>query len=195
MKWNVALGSLVILLAYATCQNLKKSGLTSKTDLTVPIEDGSFGYKASKVFQADNPNTAYTHQSVSAPRRVLVPWEQIAKPTTSRRAYMATGWWSPIMAYQPSDTTVHKNFIGKWFRFAEDQTFTVYVDGKVTDKGNWSYDDLNKVIYVACEDPWFNNSWLVQERGFRMVWKGNTDLNVTGIQVRMDNHPSPPWVK
>jgi hypothetical protein len=197
MKWNILLAIAVILMAYITCKNIQKTATPASTEEQLPVaEDSGLPWKASKTIKGDNPDAAYTFQAKQIPRHVDVPWDTVKKPTTSRRAFMATGWWTPKMAYQPSDTTVHVHFIGKWFRFAEDQTFKIYTaSGEEQGNGHWAWDDDKKIMYMACTDPWFNNTWATQERGFRMVWKGNTDINVTGIQVRMDNEPTPPWLK
>ncbi|MBU6342936.1 MAG: hypothetical protein KGS48_15690 [Bacteroidetes bacterium] len=195
MKWNILLAIAVVVMAYVTCKSLQKPAPAPQAEQLPVATDGGLPWNASKVIKGDNPDAAYTYQSKQIPRHVDVPWDKITKPSTSRRAFMATGWWTPKMAYQPSDTTVHQYYMGKWFRFAEDQTFNIFKDGKIIDQGHWAWDDDNKIMYLSCNDPWFNNSWLTQERGFRMVWKGNTDLNFTGIQVRMDNEPTPPWLK
>ncbi len=196
MKWNLLLAIVVVLMAYITCKNIQKTPEPAPETAQAPAaEQSGLPWKASKVIKGDNPNSAYTYQSKSVPSHVDVPWDTVKKPTTSRRAFMSTGWWTPKMAYQPSDTTVHVYFIGKWLRFAEDQTFKIYVEGKEVGNGHWAWDDIKKETYLSCTDPWFNNTWATQERGFRMVWKGNTELNFTGIQVRMDNEPTPPWLK
>lgn len=194
MKWNLLLAITVILMAYITCKNIQKTPTPPAAQIPVAEESG-LPWKASKVIKGDNPDLAYTYQTKQIPSHVDVPWDTVKKPSTSRRAFMSTGWWTPKMAYQPSDTSVHVNFLGKWLRFEEDQTFKIYIAGKVVDQGHWAWDDVQKIMYISCTDPWFNNTWATQERGFRMVWKGNTEINFTGIQVRMDNEPTPPWSK
>jgi hypothetical protein len=197
MKFNIILGILVIILGYVTCKNLKKSAepSTPNTSNTTPEYDRAANFKASRFLEGNNPDTAFTRQVTAPPHRVEVPWDKIMKPSTSRRAYMASGWWFAKMAYQPSDTTVHIHYMDKWLKFKEDQTFEIFMNGKVVDKGNWGYEEKNgtPILYISCNDVYFNNTWAIQERGFRMVWKGNTELNFTGIQIRMDNAPTPPW--
>lgn len=203
MKFNIILSIITLLAGYATCKNLKKTpvdqGVTTMQTQPAPVgNEGNYPFPSSNVINGERADTAPgTFQVKRVPRHVDVPWDQITKPSTSRRAFMATGWWYPKMAYQPSDTTVHLNYLGKWLKFKDDlsQTFDLYIDGKVIETGHWGYDDTKKIMYISCKDPYFNNSWRVQERGFRMVWIGNTDINVTGIQVRMDNDPTPPWGK
>jgi hypothetical protein len=96
------------------------------------------------------------------------------------------------LAYQPSDTTVHINYNGKTLQFRENQTFDIIQNGKVLESGHWAYEEDKKLMYISCNNTYFNNSWKVQENGFRMVWLGNTDLNVTGIQMRMDGSKTNP---
>jgi len=198
MKLNVLLTLLVLVAGYATCKNLKKTATDPQTDGAAAPETATkeinYPFPVAHVIEGERPDTVQgTYQIIRAPRYVDVPWDKITKPSTSRRAFMATGWWHPIMAFQASDTTIHVNYIGKWLKFKEDQRFDLYINGKVIESGHWGYDDVKKMMYISCKDTYFNNTWDVLERGFRMVWKGNTDLNATGIQVRMDNEPSPPW--
>ncbi len=197
MKLNFVLAILAFFLAFAACKNAQKTTPTTAEPVAAaapPAESGPDPdyWRASHVFEVEQPDSAYPYQAKRAPRRVEVPWDKLQRPSTSRRAFMATGYWSAIMAYQPSDTTVHHNFLGKYLRFREDQTFDIIVKNKVVDTGHWNFDEEKMIVYLSCQDPYFNNTWAVQERGFRMVWKGNTELNVTGIQVRMDNSASLP---
>jgi hypothetical protein len=194
MRLTLFLTILVVLLSYLTCKNIQKTQIDPSTQST-PVEEepvNNLPWKASHVVEGNNPDTAFTYQAKRAPRRVEVPWKSVPAPSTSRRAYLATGWWNPIMAFQGSDTTVHKQFLGKSLKFREDQTFDILEGKKVVDQGNWAYDDVKKEIYISCKNPYFNNTWKVQENGYRMVWIGNTELNLTGIQVRFDDYKTPP---
>ncbi|MBK6994409.1 MAG: hypothetical protein IPH31_05620 [Lewinellaceae bacterium] len=69
-------------------------------------------------------------------------------------------------------------------KFREDQTFDLLVKGKIVDTGRCNFDAAKNEILLSCKDPYINNSWGVQEKGFVMIW-GNTSINVTGIQVRV----------
>lgn len=198
MRLTLLLAAVAALLTYITCKNLQKSKETpapAPQSQAAPDPSAGFNWNASKVIQGDNPDAAYTHYSKEPPRYVNVPWQQVTPPSTSRKAYLASGWWYTTMAYQPTDTTVHYNYKDKWLKFKEDQTFEIYKDGQVIDRGNWGYDDEKKEMYISCKDVYYNNSWVVLERGFRMIWKGNTSLNVTGIQIRLDNAQTPSWQK
>jgi hypothetical protein len=191
MRVNLFLTALVVLASYATCKNLQKSTplAPQPVDETPNYSNSGYNWKASRVIEGENAD-GYKPQ---APARVLVPWDKISPPSTSRKSFMATGWWNIRMAYQPTDTTVHTHYVGKSLKFREDQTFDILQqDGKVQETGHWAYDDPNKILYIACKNTYFNNSWKLQENGFRMVWIGNTDINVTGIQIRMDGSKTAP---
>ena len=188
MKFNIILGVLVVAVGYLTCKNLQKSA-TPPTAATQPApatqdEGSGYNWNASHVVQGDNPDGAYTRQTQEPPRMVNVPIDALPPATASRRAYLSTGYWHLNMAYQPSDTTVHVNYKPKWLHFREDQTFDILIKNKVVDTGRWNWDEAKNEIYLSCKDPYINNTWFVTDKGFVMIWKGNTVINATGIQVR-----------
>ena len=133
MKINIILAVLVVLVSYLTCKNTQK---TSSAPVAQPIDTvkeysaGGFNWKAAHVIEGDNPDSAFTYQIKQPPARVNVPWDKIPAPSTSRKAFLSTGWWSPKMAYQSSDTTAHVNYMGRSLKFREDQTFDIIKDGK-----------------------------------------------------------------
>lgn len=177
MKINVILAILVVALGYMTCKNLKKT--------TAPQDPAMAGAPASQ-------NNTLPLQTQAPPQMVVVPIEKLPPATASRKAYLSTGWWRIPMAYQPNDSTVHLHYQSKWLRFREDQTFDILINNKVADTGRWNYDETKNDIYLSCNDPYINNTWRVMEKGFIMIWKGNTDINVTGIQVRLEGVNTPP---
>jgi len=193
MKYTVVLAIVAVMASYLTCKNFQKTETAAKpADTVKEYTNAGYNWKASHVIEGSNPDSAFTYQVVRAPARVNVPWDKVTPPTTSRRAFLATGWWNIRMAYQPSDTTVHINYNGKTLQFRENQTFDIIQNGKVLESGHWAYEEDKKLMYISCNNTYFNNSWKVQENGFRMVWLGNTDLNVTGIQMRMDGSKTNP---
>lgn len=197
MRINILLGALVVCLGYLTCKNLQKTTVTPANPAetaTQPQEDESSGYgwKASHVFHSENPDSAPTVQVSAPPARVEVPIDALPRATASHKAYLSSGWWNLSMAYQPSDTLVHLHYQGKWLHFREDQTFDILIKNKVVDTGRWNWDEDKNEIYLSCKDPYINNTWHVTDRGFLMIWKGNTALNVTGIQVRVVGSGTPP---
>jgi hypothetical protein len=198
MKFNIILAVLVVVMGYVTCRNFQKDRTTEGAGTAAPeYQYGAPpGVKASRVIHGSNPDSAVGVQIHEPPAYVDVKGAMQSLPpaTASHRAYLSTGWWHLNMAYQPSDTTVHENYIRKWLHFREDQTFDVLQDNQVVDSGTWNWDDPNNVIYLSCKDPYINNTWKVIDKGFVMIWKGNTDLNVTGIQVRVANsRTAPTW--
>lgn len=193
MKVNIFLAVLVAVLGWATCKNFQKSQAPAAA-APAPVEaDPSGGtWNASRVIQGSNDDTAATRQFAAAPRHVDVPIDALPPATASHRAYLSHCYWHLNMAYQPSDTTVHHHYQSKWLQFRQDQTFDVLIKGKVVDTGRWNWDESKNEIYISCADPYLNNTWAVTDRGFVMIWKGNTAINVTGIQVRVVGAPALP---
>ncbi|MBL7829133.1 MAG: hypothetical protein JNJ57_21030 [Saprospiraceae bacterium] len=197
MKINIILAVLVVVASYFTCKNFKKTDVPPAATSETPAppnqySNSGYNWKASHVIEGNNPDTAFSYQTKQAPAYVDVPWKRVPAPSTSRRAYMSTDWWVPKFAFQGSDTTVHVNYITKTLKFNEDQSFEIHEKGKQVEKGNWAFDEDQKILYLACKNTYFNNTWRVRENGFRMVLLGNTDINVTGIQVRLDGSKTPP---
>lgn len=192
-----ALMALPALLA-ATCKNGEKSAQTTNDAAPAypPIEapDPNLPvYRASHVFNEARADTAQgTVQVKKPPVQHVVPVNEIKAPNTSRRTYLNTGWWFPKMAFQTSDTTIHHNYLGKFLKFRPDQTFDIIKDGKVVDSGHWNFDDDRWIFYLSCHDPYWNNTWKVMEKGFTMILIGQTELNYSGIQIRLDNIKTPP---
>jgi hypothetical protein len=192
MKINILLGVLVIAVGILTCKNLQKAK-TPEAATPAVQEEKKYGFNASHVIEGERADTVQgTLQIRKAPKMVDVPVDVLPPASASKKAYLSTGWWHLNMAYQPSDTTIHHNYQSKWLQFREDQTFDVLIKGKVVDTGRWNFDQDHKEILLSCKDPYINNSWGVQDKGFVMIWKGNTSLNVTGIQVRVVGQRTPP---
>jgi hypothetical protein len=134
-------------------------------------------------------------QSVSGgkvPLMVNVPVDEIKPPSASRKSFLTTGWWHFNMALHPGDSLIHLNYQHKWLKFREDQTFDVLIKNRVVDTGRWNFDDQNNIIYLSCKDPYINNTWSVLEKGFVMIWIGNTAVNTTGTQIRVANYRTAP---
>ncbi len=195
MKPTLILSLFTVLLGYATCRNFQKTPETTVAQ-AVPEEKpepmSPNGMPVSHVIIGSHGDTEPTMQISTPPRMVKVPLESMPPASASRKAYLATGWWHLNMAFQPADSTVHHNYQHKWLKFREDQTFDVLVNNQVVDTGKWNWNDQTDIIYLACQDPYINNTWHVTEKGFLMIWRGNTELNVTGIQIRVIDSKSPP---
>lgn len=195
MRINIILGILVIAVGILTCKNFQKTKTGETAAAPAPAAEKQYPFNASHVIDEERPDTVQgTYQVKAPPKMVQVPVDAYPPPTASKKAYLSTGWWHLNMAYQPSDTTVHHNYQSKWLRFREDQTFDILIKGRVVDSGRWNYDGVKNEILLSCKDPYINNSWGVQEKGFVMIWKGNTSINVTGTQVRVvGQRDEPKW--
>ncbi len=167
MKITVALGIIAALLAWMTCKNLQKS----TAEPTQPAEE----------------------KETSGLMRV--PVDALPPASASHRAYLASAYWHLSMAVSPRGENVQPNYEKKWLVFREDQTFDVVIDGKVVDTGRWNWDVDKNYLYLSCKDPYLNNSWSVKDLTFLMIWIGNTDLNNSGIQIRVQGHKQAPWAK
>ena len=195
MKLTLLLSLLVALLGYATCRKMQKTPDTVVApESAAPKERTNIGgLEVAHFYEGgSNPDTALNVQRVGPPRMVNVPIDQLPPASASRRAYLATGWWHLNMAFQASDSTVYRQYQHKWLKFREDQTFDILVKNQVTGSGRWNWDENTNTIYIACSDPYINNTWKVMDKGFVMIWLGNTDLNVTGTQIRVIGTKTPP---
>ena len=183
MKINILLGIALLAAIYMTCKNLQKTQ-QEEAVAAVPAPV-SANAKVLKIMGegADSTNQL---QFSEPPPAVVVPWEKPGRPSTSRRAFMSSGYWNPISAISPTDTTIYRQFRPKWLKFKDDQTFDIIMQNKVVETGHWAFDEDKFVLYLASKDPYFNNTCNIKERGFRMILIGNTEINVTGIQVRLD---------
>jgi hypothetical protein len=169
MRLNIILGLLIVVFGILTCTNLKKATQT-----------------------ADVSAEAAATAGVKMPPTIRVPLDRLPPASASRRAYLSTGWWHMNEALQASGQQIYEFYRDKWLRFNEDQTFEIIKDKKVIEKGHWNWDENKNEIYLSCQDPWFNNTWQVKDKGFVMIWIGNTDMNSTGIQARVVNSKTEP---
>lgn len=185
MKINFLLAIVALALGYVTCKNIQKTAEPAPSAIRQPESKGPVGFNGAYVIEGSNPDSAATVQVKSAPRWVDVPVDALPPASASRKAYLSTGWWNLNMAISPTDTTVHQHYMGKFMKFREDQTFDILQKGKVVDTGKWNWDLEQGEIYLSCHDPYINNTWNVTDKGYIMIWKGNTRLNVSGIQIRV----------
>ena len=198
MKINAGFLFSLLLAGTASCQASKKTQTpdTVATTLNTPARQEArpaSAWNAAYVLD-NNPDNAPPVQIRKAPEMVKVPLERIPVASTSRKAYLATGWWHCAMALSGTDSLIHLDYQPKWMKFREDQTFDILIKGQVVDTGRWTFDEDNMEIYLSCKDPYLNNVWKVQEKGFVMVFKGNTDINLTGIQIRViGKKEQPKW--
>lgn len=174
--------------ANSTISSDQKTAETAQTG-----ENPLSNWKVNHVY-GSNPDSARTRQVQEAPPYFEVPVNKVKPCSESRRAYMNTGWWHCSAAFQGADTLIRKQYEGKWIKFNTDLTFDILIKGVKTGSGKWAYDEEKNEIFISCKDTYLNNSWAVMEKGFVMIWKGNTELNTMGTQVRVicsKNAPPP----
>ena len=196
MRFNILLAIVAIALGYATCKNISKTPkpepILMPTRPAAESNRGPVGLNAAHVFEGSNPDSAGTVQTQGPPRRVEVPIDALPAPTASHKAYLSTGYWHLNMAISPTDTTINRHYFDRYLKFREDQTFDIIFKGKTLETGRWNWDrDLNE-IYLSCQNPYLHHTWKVTDKGFVMIWKGNTAINVSGIQVRVIGTPKVP---
>jgi hypothetical protein len=196
MKLNIILAFLVLVTGYATCRKFQDKPVAEAAPAAAPAPgpetEAPGTFRVSHAFDTDNPDSARIRQVKAPPRRVSVPVEALPPASTSRKVYLSEGWWHLSMAFQPSDSTIHREFQHKWLKFRQDQTFDLLIANQVVETGRWNWDEEKSELYLSCQDPYLNNTWAVKDNGYVMIWRGNTALNVTGIQVRVVGQGTPP---
>ncbi len=175
MKVNLLLGIIAVFLGWLTCKNLRKDAATS----------AAVGVEA--------PTSAAATKDTT-PGLLRVPVDALPPASASHRAYLASAYWHLSAAVSPVEGNIQERYDKKWLVFRQDQTFDIVAEGKVVDTGRWNWDAEKNVIYLSCRDPHLNNSWAVKDLTFLMIWIGNTDLNRTGIQIRVQGHKQAPWL-
>ncbi len=178
MKTNIVLGIIALLLGWWTCKNLQKSA----------AEAASQG-----VATAPSGVSSSAPSDTAAALLLRVPVDEMPPASASHRAYLSSAYWHLSMAVSPSGKNVQPFYEKKWLVFREDQTFDVLIEGQVVDSGRWNWDADKNFLYLSCRDPHLNNSWAVKDLTYLMIWIGNTDLNKSGIQIRVQGHKQLPW--
>lgn len=166
----------------AQCGSEKKATAPTSVSSETRPKTGADG---NLTFDENRPDTVQgTRQVAAPPTQHKIDVHSIPKANTSRRGYMGAGQWYAVMAYQASDTTVHKQYLGRFLKFKDDLTFDILQNGQVAGGGEWNFDDEKMLVYLSSPNPYFNNTWKVMEKGFTMVWIGQTAENRTGMQIR-----------
>ncbi|MEM9820794.1 MAG: hypothetical protein AAF985_06970 [Bacteroidota bacterium] len=96
------------------------------------------------------------------------------------------GLWEYTFALGAENET--PKYKGRWIEFKNDDTFISGRYGEETNQGTYQYEDDPKRIltltYAKKEE--IPGQWEIQGQGHNgMVFKGNTPLNPSGLQVRM----------
>jgi len=125
------------------------------------------------------------------------PTTKPATPTTTKNpdgtvhvksSYGAflVGTWFYGYAFGSENKT--EDYKGRWIQFKRDDTFISGIYDQQTNQGTFTYDHENKqmiTINYEKEEPIFNQ-WKIQRGQYACVWKGNTPLNNSGIQIKME---------
>lgn len=192
VKLNIILGIIALLLGYATCKNLKKTAETAETTQAPapkPEDSGTMpsGFRAAHVFNMEHPDTAAAIQVNQPPHWVDVPIDALPPASASHKAYLCNDdkYWHFNMAFAPTNKLVHEHYKDRYVKFRPDQSFSIVYKGKIIDNGRWNWDRDKNEIYLSCTNPYVNNTWKVIDKGNVMIWTGSTELNVSGIQIRV----------
>jgi hypothetical protein len=122
------------------------------------------------------------------PTQHNIPVGNLPPASAGKTAYLTTGSWAFIAAFQAADSLVFKQYEGKKLTFKEDFTFDILQDEKLLETGKWNFDSENSLIYLSCGVPYINATWQVMEKSFTMIWIGQTDYNDSGIQLKITSN-------
>lgn len=111
----------------------------------------------------------------------------VPKASASKTAYLNTGKWHCFGATQPGVADFQEGFRPTDLLFNTDGTVLIQQNETTLGNGRWAFDDAQNLIYISSSLPELNSSWKVLDKGFRMVWLGNTEINKSGAQIRWDS--------
>ena len=146
-----------------------------------------------------NPAAQTTKTAPTKPNPVIPPPTGVNKPTASlgvptvqkkplsasKTAFFTEQNWLVTLASGSEPKLFEKAYENRWLIFKNDQTFQIFNDAAPTNKGRWAYDEANDILFLSTDYPYFNNSWKCQVFKKNMLLLGNTDINATGIQIRL----------
>ncbi len=145
------------------------NGTTNQTPATAPAKPNPVMPKPTGVGE---PTTS-----------LKVPTAQKKPLSASKMAFLTEQNWLVTLASDPK--LFEKAYVNRWLIFQKDQTFQIFNDAKATHSGRWAFDEANETLFMNTDNPYFNNSWKCQVFKKNMLLLGNTELNATGIQVRL----------
>lgn len=114
-----------------------------------------------------------------------VPTVQKKALSASKMAFLTEQNWLVTLASGSTPGVFENHYKNRWLVFKNDQTFQVFNGAQPTNKGRWAYDEAKDIIFLNTDYAHFNNSWKCQVFKKNMLLLGNTDLNATGIQIRL----------
>jgi hypothetical protein len=135
------------------------------------------------------PTSTATHATAIERQHVEpISLNHLPKPSASKSAFLSTGRWHCFAAMRPNDAQFQNSFPVTDLKFSQDGSVVIYADSTVLANGQWAVDEAKNQIFISSTIEGLNTSWKVLEKGFRMVWIGNTELNIHGDQIRWDCH-------
>jgi hypothetical protein len=117
--------------------------------------------------------------------KIAVPTAQKKALSASKMAFMTEQNFLVTLAAgsKPSDFT---NFYeNRWLIFNKDMTFSILKNDQAESTGKWAYDEAGDELFLRTDNKFFNNSWKCQNFKKNLLLLGNTELNHTGIQIRL----------
>jgi hypothetical protein len=141
------------------------------------------------LLQCKQPTAQATqNQPVTATAQAVTPISlaHVPKASASKTAYLGTGLWHCVSASRPGEDKY--TLLATDLRFATDGTVAIMQGDTQLGTGTWAFDDAQNMIYISSSIAQLNSSWKVLDKGFRMIWLGNTDINTTGVQIRWDSY-------
>jgi hypothetical protein len=141
--------------------------------------------KPSIQVRTDNKQTTES-QSQQVASIQPIDLSHVPKASASKTAYLNTGIWHCLAATKPGGDDYQKNFRVTDLQFNPDGSVQLSQNGNMLSSGSWAFDDSQNIIYISSTLAELNSSWKVLDKGFRMVWLGNTDINNSGVQMRWD---------
>lgn len=79
-----------------------------------------------------------------------------------------------------------EDYVGRWINMKRDNSFTSGLYFEENNSGTWSYDENEKIIKLNFKEPEeIESEWLVNANGDFIIWIGNANSNMTGLQIKM----------
>lgn len=135
--------------------------------------------------QADNKsNTASSTKETEAP-------QNSAAPTQASNTHVAASSEARFVGMWHYETIVgnpekKEDYVGRWIHMKRDNSFTSGLFFDENNSGTWSYNESTKIIKLNFKEPEeIESEWLVNANGDFIIWIGNANSNMTGLQVKM----------
>ncbi len=169
--------------AAAAAQTAQKTG-----EMAAPNPANPAPATGTKPAAPTSKTVAPPELGVSKPTASLgVPTTQKKPLSASKMAFFTTQNFLVTMASNTNSEPklFEKAYENRWLVFQKDQTFQVFKDAVPTNTGRWAYDEDADILFLRTDNAYFNNSWKCQSFKKNLLLLGNTELNNTGIQIRL----------